>query len=73
MVKISPANAGDVGNSSSVSGSGRSPGGRKDNPFQYSCLENSMEKRSLAGYSLWGHKESELADTDQWCHPHPKI
>ena len=44
MVKISPANAGDVGNSSSVSGSGRSLGGRKDNPFQYSCLENSMDK-----------------------------
>ena len=44
MVKIPPANAGNVGNSSSVSGSERSPGGRKDNPFQYSCLENSMDK-----------------------------
>ena len=33
-----PANAGDA---SSIPGSGRSPGGGNDNPFQYSCLENS--------------------------------
>ena len=32
-----PANAGDA---SSIPGSGRSPGGGNDNPFQYSCLEN---------------------------------
>ena len=28
----------------SVSGSGRSPVGGRDNPLQYSCLENSMDR-----------------------------
>ena len=31
-------------------------------PTQYSCLENSHGQRSLAGYSLWGHKESDKAE-----------
>ena len=26
------------------------------NPLQYSCLKNSMEKRSLVDYSPWGCK-----------------
>ena len=30
----------------SVPGSGRSPGGGHGNPFQYSCLENSMDRGS---------------------------
>ena len=38
MVKNPPANAGDTG---LIPGSGRSPGEGKDNPLQYSCLENS--------------------------------
>ena len=41
MVKNSPANAGDVG---LIHGSGRSPGGRKRNSLQYSCLENPGER-----------------------------
>ena len=28
------------------------------NPLQYSCLENSMGRRGVMGYSLWGCKES---------------
>ena len=43
-------------------GSGRSPGGEHDNSLQYSCLENPHGQRSLAGYSLWGHKESDVTD-----------
>ena len=39
MVKVSACNAGDLG---LIPGSGRSPGEGKGNPFQYSCLENSM-------------------------------
>ena len=39
-----PANAGDRGDASSITGLGRSPGGGKGNPFQYSCLENPMDK-----------------------------
>ena len=34
------ANAGGLGDAGSISGSGRSPGGRNGNPLQYSCLEN---------------------------------
>ena len=41
VVKNPPANAGGAG---SVPGLGRSPGGGNDNPFQYSCLENLMDR-----------------------------
>ena len=34
-----------------------SPGEGNGNPHQYSCLESPTDKRSLAGYSLWGCKE----------------
>ena len=43
MVENLPANAGDV---SLIPGLGRSPGGGNGNPFQYLCLENSMDKES---------------------------
>ena len=33
-----------------------------DNPLQYSCLENPHGPRSLAGYSLWGCKELDIAE-----------
>ena len=41
MVKNPPANAEDTG---SIPGSGRSPGERKSNPLQYSCLGNPMDR-----------------------------
>ena len=44
MVKNLPANAGDVGDSSSIPGLGRSPGEGNGNPLQYSCLENLMDR-----------------------------
>ena len=40
MVKNPPANAGDTG---SIPGSGRSPGGGNGGSVQYSCLENPMD------------------------------
>jgi len=40
VVKIPSANAGDAGDSGSISGLGRSPGGRNGNPLQYFCLDN---------------------------------
>ena len=43
MVKTLPANAGDVGNSGSITGSGRSPGVGNRKPLQYSCLGNPMD------------------------------
>ena len=45
-----------AGDRDSVSGLGRSPGEGHDNPFQHSCLENSMQQRHLVGYSPWGSK-----------------
>ena len=46
----SKESASNVGDPSSVPGSGRSPGEGNDNPLQYSYLENSMD-RGMAGYS----------------------
>ena len=31
-------------------------------PLQYSCLENSVERGAWAGYSPWGHKESDTTE-----------
>ena len=44
MVKNPPAKAGDARDVGSIPGLGRSPGGGNGNPFQYSCLENSMDR-----------------------------
>ena len=41
-VKNVPANPGDIRDTGSIPGSGRSSGGGNGNPFQYSCLENPM-------------------------------
>ena len=43
VVKNLPANAGDLRDTGSIPGSGRTPGERHGNPLQYSCLENPME------------------------------
>ena len=44
MVKNLPANAGDTKDIGSIPGSGRCSGVVNANPFQYSCLENSMDR-----------------------------
>jgi len=46
MVPNPPANAGDIRDTGSISGLGRSPGERNGNPLQYSCLENPMNSRA---------------------------
>ena len=51
VVKNPPANAGDIRDTGSIPGLGRSPGGGHGNPLQYSCLENPHGQRSLVGYS----------------------
>ena len=48
VVKNLPSKAGDV---SSIPGWGRSPGGGNGNPFQYSCLENPMNRGAWRAYS----------------------
>ena len=62
MGKKSACNAGDAGDVSLVSGSGRSPGGGHGNPLQYSHLENPHGQRSLAGYRPRGCKESAMTE-----------
>ena len=44
VVKNPPTNAGDITDMGSIPGSGRSPGGGHGNPFQYSCLENPIDR-----------------------------
>jgi len=44
VVKNPPANAGDLRDASLIPGLGRSPGGGHGDPFQYSCLENPMDR-----------------------------
>ena len=46
VVKNLPANAGDRRDAGSIPGSGRSPGEGHSNLLQYSCLENSMDRRA---------------------------
>ena len=41
-----PTSAGDVGDMGSVPGLGGSSGGGHGNPFQYSCLENSIDSEA---------------------------
>ena len=51
MVKKAPANAGDVRDAGTISGSKRSPGGH-GNLLQYSCLGDSMGRGD--GRVAWG-------------------
>ena len=44
MVKNPPANAGDMRDSGFIPGLGRSPGEVNENPLQYYCLGNSMDR-----------------------------
>ena len=43
LVKNPPADAGDTG---SIPGLRRSPGGQNGNPLQYSCMENPMDREA---------------------------
>ena len=44
MVKNPPANARYIRGTGFIPRSGRSPGGGRVNPLQYSCLENPMDR-----------------------------
>ena len=62
MVKNLLAIAGDLRDMGSIPGLGRFPRGGHGSPLQYSCRENPQGQRSLAGYSPWGHKESNMTE-----------
>ena len=65
VVKNPSANAGATGKVGSIPGSGRSSGGGNGHLFQYSCLENPME-RGLGGYNLWGWTVYGVAKSWTW-------
>ena len=46
VIKNLPANAVDIRDVGSISGSGRTPGEGNGNPLQYSCLENSTDREA---------------------------
>ena len=64
MVKNPPANAGDIKDVGSIPGLRRSPREGRGNPFQYSCLENPMDRAAwwAADYSPWSHKELDTTE-----------
>ena len=57
------ANSGHTRYEGLTPGSERSPGEGNGNPFQYSSLENPMDRRAWwATYSPWGSKESDMTE-----------
>ena len=56
VVKNLPANVRDTRDVGLISGSERSPAVGNGNPFQYSCLENSMERGAWHATVHGGHK-----------------
>ena len=51
VVRNSPANASDARDSGSIPELGRSPGVGNGNPFQYSCLDNFIDREAWQDYS----------------------
>ena len=62
VLKNPPVNAGDMRNTVSIPGSGRSPGEGHGNLLQYSCLENPMDR---GAWWATDHGVSELDTTEQ--------
>ena len=62
VVKNPPTNAGDIRDESSICGSGKSSGGGYGYPFQFSCLENSMDREA------WRATVHGVAKTGQLTH-----
>ena len=58
VVKNLSDNAGDVRDMGSIPGSGRSSGGGRGNPLQYSCLENPMDRGAWCA-TVHGVKKSQ--------------
>ena len=56
MVKNPPANAGDLGDAGLIPGEGN------DNPLQYSCLENPMDRGAWQATVHGGHKELDTTE-----------
>ena len=61
VVKNLPVNAGDIRDTDSIPGLGRSPIGGNSNPLQYSCLENPMDR---GAWQAAVHRVAELDMTE---------
>ena len=58
MVKNLLANAGDARDAGLIPGLGRSPGAGNADPFQYSCLENSMGRGACGLQSMGSQSQT---------------
>ena len=54
----------DMGDPGSIPGSGRSPGGGNGNPFQYSCLENSVDRGAWQVQSMELQRVRHILNTE---------
>ena len=64
----SACNVGDTGDTVSIPGLGRSPGGGNDNPLQYSFLpEESHGQKNLQAISPKDHRESDMTERLSTC------
>ena len=71
MVKNLPVNEGDARDTGSIPGLGRSPGKGNGNPFQYSCLENSMDRGAWQA-TVHGAAKSGTRLSD-WTHTRTRV
>ena len=62
VVKNPPASAGDTIDVGLIPGLERSPGGWNSEPTSVFLPGESHGQRSLAGYSPWGHEESDITE-----------
>ena len=62
VVKSPPANAGDIGDTGFIPGSGISPGERNSHSLQYPCLENLMDRGAWRAAVHQGKKELDTAE-----------
>ena len=60
--KESACSAEDAGDADSILGSGRSSGGGRGNPLQYSCLGNLMDTGAWRVTLHGGHRELDMAE-----------
>ena len=72
VVKNPLANAGEVRDVGSIPGSGSSPGRGHDNPLQYACLENPMDReawRAMIHRVAKSQTGLKQLNTYAWIHP----
>ena len=62
VVKYLPANAGDAGDPGLIPDLGRIPREGNGNPLQYSCFENSMDRRAWWATVHGVCKESDMTE-----------